>query len=159
MVFRGNQSGTSNIMERFEDKIFHSPDGCWYWTAYTDRKGYGYLGVTGTTIISAHRFSYERHKGPIPKGMCVCHSCDNPSCVNPDHLWLGSNDDNMRDMAIKGRATRGSRNTFAKLNEVSIPIIREAISTGFSQSEVAKYFKISRSVICDIIAKRTWKHI
>jgi hypothetical protein len=72
---------------------------CWEWQGYVDKLGYGRLGKK-----RAHRMSYEKHKGPIPAGLMVCHSCDNRKCINPEHLWIGTQTDNMRDMAAKGRS-------------------------------------------------------
>lgn len=88
-------------IERFEEKIFYSPDGCWYWTA-TVCHNYGCFIDNGGRH-KAHQFAYKLYKGAIPKGLCVCHHCDNPICVNPDHLWLGTHEENMRDMTKKGR--------------------------------------------------------
>lgn len=78
-------------------------DGCWLWVGGRANGGYGRFGALPDRIVYAHRFSYELHKGPIPDGMFVCHSCDNPSCVRPDHLFAGHNVDNVRDMVAKGR--------------------------------------------------------
>lgn len=81
--------------------------GCWLWTGSFFANGYGRFKEIGVTGQKAHRRSYEIHKGKIPEGMYVCHSCDNPPCVNPDHLWLGTNSDNMKDMVRKGRGRWG----------------------------------------------------
>lgn len=89
--------------KRFWERVNKQPDGCWLWTGTTNLRGYGILARNNTMQL-AHRFSYELHKGVIPDGMFVCHSCDNPPCVNPDHLWLGTNADNVSDMVAKGRA-------------------------------------------------------
>ena len=88
-------------MQRFWDKV-EKTDGCWVWTASKNRQGYGYFRFDGK-MRKAHRMAWLFAIGEIPEGMMVCHSCDNPSCVNPEHLWLGTGQDNMDDMNTKGR--------------------------------------------------------
>lgn len=88
-------------MDRFFQKVDMSRD-CWIWKAGTDKDGYGKIYVDGKTIRS-HRVSWEIHNGPIPKNMCVLHKCDNPPCVNPEHLFLGTSTDNNRDREVKNR--------------------------------------------------------
>lgn len=94
------------LLERFWGKVnVRGGDECWEWLAGTqnrERGEYGKFWVDGDTV-PAHRFAYEISKGPIPEGLFVCHSCDNPKCVRPDHLWVGTNEDNMRDCIEKGR--------------------------------------------------------
>ena len=96
------------ILERFEAKYVPEPNtGCWLWIGASDDrpgKGYGFIRFRGRKNWSAHRVSYTLFRGEIPEGMHVCHSCDTPACVNPDHLWLGTNQDNQLDKSIKGRA-------------------------------------------------------
>lgn len=107
------------ILERFIDKFIPEPNsGCWLWTAYTLPKGYGRIKVDGKAVL-AHRVSHELHVGPIPEGLHVLHRCDTPSCVNPDHLFLGTPQDNMTDKMQKGRhvALKGSEHVRAKLTE------------------------------------------
>jgi hypothetical protein len=97
------QRGT--VYERMDRKI-KKTDTCWLWTGALNTSGRGILRVNYKTV-QAHRLSYERYKGSVPPGMCVCHTCDVGNCVNPEHLWLGSHQDNMSDMAKKGRSTKG----------------------------------------------------
>ena len=98
------------IIKRFWSKVMiGTPNECWEWTAGCDKDGYGQFSI-GYTGTRAHRFSYLINRGPIAKGMVVCHTCDNPRCVNPSHLWLGTIEDNNRDMKAKGRSAVGQRN-------------------------------------------------
>lgn len=94
--------------ERFDAKVDKSgPGGCWVWTGKRSREGYGRFSLDGR-LVNAHRWSWERAVGPIPNGLLVCHHCDNPPCVNPEHLFVGTIQDNTRDMLAKGRGnTRG----------------------------------------------------
>jgi len=91
-------------LERFKSKLSEPTEtGCLLWTASKSNRGYGVFSDGWGKTISAHRFAYQLAKGSIPAGMVVCHSCDNPACCNPDHLWLGTRSDNQRDMVAKGR--------------------------------------------------------
>lgn len=94
---------TQTPEERFWHHVSKS-DGCWEWTAHRLRRGYGQISITHRDKTSAHRFSWELHFGKIPEGLFVCHKCDNPPCVRPDHLFLGTHQDNVRDRDLKGRA-------------------------------------------------------
>lgn len=97
------------LRERFDLSYMPEPNsGCWLWIAAAKPPGYGVIGVNGR-CSSAHRVSWQLHNGPIPRGMHVCHRCDVPACVNPDHLWLGSHRENMADMVAKGRSLKPSR--------------------------------------------------
>lgn len=147
------------LTEKLFDKVFYSPDGCWYWTASTCGK-YGRL-VIDEKNIKAHRLSFELHKGPITDGMHVCHSCDNPLCVNPDHLYLGTHQDNMKDRNSKGRQARlhGVMSGQAKLDNTSVQIIREAKRDGWRSKDIAKYFGISKGQIWNICKGGQWPHI
>ena len=111
-----------NRKERFEEKFEPIPEcGCWVWTAAHHERGYGYFHFPefdGRKSSFAHRVSYFLYKGVHPKDMSVCHTCDNPSCVNPDHLFLGSHADNMKDMSKKGRATGRRKYSYEELYDV-----------------------------------------
>lgn len=89
------------ITARFFEKV-NKTETCWTWTGPTNGKGYGLIEIEGKKILT-HRWSYEHHKGQIPDGLLVCHECDNPPCVNPSHLWVGTQKDNVRDAIDKGR--------------------------------------------------------
>lgn len=101
-----------NQMTRLKNNIALTDQGCWQWTKNKDRLGYGRLKISlGTRLLfktsSAHRFAWELIVGEIPEGMCVLHKCDNRACCNPDHLFLGTQQDNMQDMHKKGRGPKG----------------------------------------------------
>lgn len=142
--------------ERFESFVLKS-DGCWTWKGSLDRYGYGQFKVNGHPI-GAHRFSYLLHFGDLPMHLCVCHSCDNPSCVNPSHLWLGTHADNARDRREKGRSVclRGERSPVAKLTPEQIRDIR---ASSESQRALASKFNVSQSNISRIRLGNTWRHV
>lgn len=136
-------------------------DECWYWTAYKNKSGYGMFGCYPYGMKLSHRVSWELHRGEIPKGLRVCHHCDNPSCVNPEHLFLGTDLDNVRDMDTKGRRSRtnaryGERNHRSKLTEKDILMIRNSKST---DRELAIELNVCYSTIGYIRRGITWKHI
>lgn len=113
---RGRQDRRPAI-ERFLEKVNkNTPGDCWEWQGYRLPSGYGTFSVNGTKRL-VHRYSYEFHVGPIPDGVEVCHSCDNPRCCNPAHLFLGTQEANMADMTKKGRR-------FTKLTEAQVAEIR-----------------------------------
>ncbi|MFA5053574.1 MAG: HNH endonuclease [Parcubacteria group bacterium] len=107
----------------------------------------------------AHRFSYELAYGPIPKGMFVCHHCDNRACCNPAHMFLGTNADNMADMATKGRSCKGSKSGRAKLTEEQVRELKAQRAAGATQVAIAKQYGVSRRAIREILAGRNWRHI
>jgi len=98
------------VKEQFYGKTFINSDGCWIWKGLLDRIGYGWFTL-GKEDFKAHRVSYTVFKGEIPDGMLVLHTCDNPSCCNPEHLWLGTQKDNMKDCAKKERLRGMNRNS------------------------------------------------
>ena len=142
--------------ERIENKVERIPEGgCWVWMGTTTVRGYGQL-IKDTKKLSAHRASYEAFVGPIPKGMNVCHTCDNVSCVNPNHLFLGTQKQNLQDMARKGRSTRGEKSPSAKLTEEQVNQIRMMDETC---SFISKIFNVSVSAISAIKRKERWSYV
>ena len=107
VVYNRCMSKDMSYEERFFQKV-NKTDSCWLWTGSLNSRGYGCLAVNRKTV-SAHRYSYAIHKGEIPEGLIICHSCDVPACVNPDHLWAGTFADNMKDMVDKDRHGETSR--------------------------------------------------
>ncbi len=141
-------------MERFWSKVDKSGD-CWEWTAGKQKSGYGRFKVNGKQK-RAHRYVLELEGVDIPSDMCVCHTCDNPGRVNPDHLWLGTIAENQRDMAEKGRSTLGRRSPLAKLTETDVRWIRQL---GASNAKVGKCFGVVNSHISRIRRGQSWSHI
>ena len=146
---------------RFWTKVRITP-GCWLWQAGKNPLGYGRFGLNGETP-SAHRVAWELHNGTVPVGLWVLHRCDNPSCVNPDHLWLGTHADNMADMAAKGRGRQGhpsgTKAYHAKLTSAQAKAIRTLRANGANQREVARQFGVHRSTVQDITQGRTYADV
>lgn len=181
---RPNADPSATLRDRFDAKVDRSagPEGCWVWTASRTPFGYGEIGLGGRRgrIVRAHRLAFEFEYGDIPAGLEVCHRCDNPPCVNPRHLFLGTHADNMGDMAQKGRswaknhpeemprgdnhplrrrpecAARGVRVGGAKLNDDAVRAIR---TSTLSQRALAKAHGVSRRTIVFVQQGKTWKHV
>lgn len=126
--------------------------GCWIWQGTTSEAGYGSLQVDNVPHY-AHRYAYALWYGPIPEGKIVCHHCDNPACVNPEHLFVGTYQDNMDDMKAKGR---GSHTNNVKLQPHQVLEIR---ASSKSERALAKQYGVSRSSIGAIRRKEIWKNI
>lgn len=159
------------VSERFWEKVAQrGASECWPWLAGTVR-GYGYLqrgGRRGGRVL-AHRLSWEIHRGPVPDGLLVLHACDNPPCVNPAHLFLGTQGDNHADMTAKGRGystfrehpeiTRGEANNHAKLNADQVREIRRLAAAGWSRPSIARRFGVTRQNVRCIVTGQTWRHV
>jgi hypothetical protein len=139
------------LAERFEAKFNKLEGQCWLWLASRNKFGYGMFKTDGRKIARAHRVAYELANGPIPKGLSVCHSCDNRNCVNPAHLFLGTHADNMRDCANKGRFGRSA------LTPELVSEIRGLLSSGARQAEIVRRYGLSRSAVCRIAAGTVWR--
>jgi hypothetical protein len=131
-----------------------SPDGCWPWLAATDKDGYGRFELPGHRQATAHRFAYEIAVGPIPKGQSVLHHCDNPSCVRPDHLFIGTHMDNMQDAMRKDRKYTDHPNS--KLTVEQVRIIKAELRKGVSQESLARQFHVNSGTIWFIAHGVTW---
>jgi hypothetical protein len=139
-------------------------DGCWEWTGPKDMYGYG-LFYEGGRQKTTHRLSWTMHFGCIPPAMLVCHRCDNPACVRPNHLFLGTHQDNMADKIAKGRAAGGSSpgeaNPLAKLTDDIVRTIRAEYLPGKRGhgSAAAKRFGVSISTVHLVLRNKIWRHI
>jgi HNH endonuclease len=178
---------TTKDITRFWAKVDKSGD-CWLWKASKNHDGYGRLQVNGRAI-AAHRISYEIAHGPIPDGLCVCHHCDTPACVNPSHLFLGTHWDNKQDSVRKGRIAtgdqhwtrrmpeklargdksgsrlhaenllRGKDHPKAKLTEDDVRTIRQRRASGQKVHSIATDYDLTDTAVSHIALRRNWKHI
>lgn len=134
-------------------------DQCWEWTGARNPDGYGIISV-GVIDLRAHRVAWELFFGPIQDGLFVCHQCDNPPCVNPNHLFLGTNRENLQDAIRKGRINRkGDRANRRKLRSEDIVAIRLMLKSGISGADLARNFGVSRCAISDIKYRRSWSSV
>lgn len=140
---------------RFLAMVDIHPNGCIVWTGVPMRGGYGRIRVNGKSM-KAHRYSWELSNGPLPEGAWVLHRCDNPPCVNPDHLFLGSPSDNVADMVEKKRHRFGERVSNSKLTADEIRAIR---ASKLTQQETANQFGISQANVSSIQLRKAWKHV
>lgn len=139
-------------MERMQENIATE---CWEWIGNRHSSGYGTLMLDGR-IVRAHRLSYEVFSGESAKGRMVCHECDNPPCINPRHLWLGSHQENIDDASQKFRMHFGESHGLAKLTDEKVREIRNSKEKGV---DLAKKFGVSSSCISTVKSGRRWPHI
>ena len=157
----------TECVEKFWSKVRRgAADECWPWTAGSTQRGYGVLYARGSRDSHwlAHRYSYTLHNGAIPPGLCVCHSCDNPPCVNPAHLWVGTRRQNSQDMIDKGRnvlpaISEGERSHFARLRRKQVIEIRRRAEAGETNSALAREFGVTRRTVDRVVNGQTWKHL
>lgn len=169
-----------SILERLIKKS-SVPDenGCINWKGGLSKKGYGVIGI-GSRIdnsrktVYVHRISFELHKGSIPEGMLICHTCDNPKCVNPEHLFIGTPKDNIQDMINKNREAnkqgivpknfikqveKVKNGMLSKLNVDQVKEIKKSLISGINYRIIANQYNVSASCIADIKRKATWINI
>lgn len=160
-----NRQKRAPIEKRFWSKV-HKTKSCWIWKGCFDTKGYGKInsGGNGKTLF-AHRLSYEIHFGVHPGDLHVLHRCDNPACVNPDHLFLGTHADNMRDMWRKNRGRcdgagrNGCSNGNSKLTDSDVVEIRKKCKAGGSFRSLAREYGVSKTLISYIAKRKIWTHL
>jgi hypothetical protein len=176
-AFLNSQANYGKFAERFWRRVVKT-DSCWLWTGSKTGYGYGLASVSlgsRRVALGAHSASWIMHNGPIPEGLCVLHNCpggDNPACVNPDHLWLGTKKQNTHDMMSKGRMVigrryRGEDSVAAKLTEGTVRKIRIVYSEcpkprkkgGKGYARLGREFGLSDTLIKFIVTRKIWKHI
>ena len=147
------------LKERFDEKWVEDENGCWLWTSTIHRDGYGkFWYLTGQE--PAHRMSYEIYIGIIPEGLNVLHKCDNRRCVNPEHLFLGSCDDNSKDMCAKMRQNHGDDVHTAVLTEEDVIEVRARHARGnITFKDLAGQYGVCSSTMARAIQRVSWKHL
>ena len=161
------QTLSRNILPRdltkfWANTLVKSPDDCWEWQLCKNDDGYGMFSHRGRTV-GAHKISWIIHNGAIPQGLCVCHSCDNPGCVNPKHLFVGTHAENMADRNRKGRARGGSLpgelSPSSKFSTEAVLTMRRLYTNGVLQRVIAERYNTSQPVVSGIVTHRYWRHI
>lgn len=137
-------------------------DSCWLWTRALSDAGYGKVWWDDE-VRYTHRVAYELERGEITAGLCVCHSCDTPRCVNPAHLWLGTKGDNNADANAKGRSSGGSSpgemNPVARLTASIVRVIRKRVAAGEQHTAIARELGVCKQTIGNVVSGKTWSHV
>lgn len=169
-IAKANRNRGGGQVKRFWSHVDkRSSDECWNWTAYVASNGYGRVQWKEVNGVSVHRVAWELAYGPIPKQLFVLHKCDNRRCCNPSHLFLGSQADNMKDMAAKGRGVkakgytrpdvRGELNNRAGLTQNDVREIRRRAVMGTTQKKLALEYNVGTATINSIVLRKTWRHV
>lgn len=144
-------------------KLSEKNGGCWVWTGYLKKDLYGDFSITveGKKFkLRAHQYSWYLHCGRMPpKCMVVCHKCDHPYCVNPDHLFIGTHQDNAQDKVDKGRQARGETHAHAKLTDEIVREARRRYDSGESIASIARAYGVSAASMSLTVRRKTWRHI
>lgn len=135
---------------------FDTNGGCWLWAGHHNPRGYGRFYLGGGNTMQAHRAFWERHKGPIPDGLIVCHKCDVTACVRPDHLFLGTGYENARDMKNKNRSAHGERHPRVKLTEAQV---LEVFNDARTMAAIAVQYGVTPQCIFGIKSGKSWTRV
>lgn len=150
-----------NFNKRFFSKVKKIESGCHEWTSCINGNGYGRIGIYKKTVMLAHRVAFALDNGYLPEEKIILHICDNPKCVNPDHLEIGDHKENMRQMAERNRSSKmfGEKNPSAKLTLEKVIEIREKYSSGlYTNKSLAEIYNVSKTTIQDVkTGKNTWR--
>lgn len=144
------------------DNVATVPEsGCWIWLLALSSRGYAQSGYRSRSDFRVHRAVYASRHGGIPDGMYVCHSCDTPSCVNPDHLFAGTPSENRVDCRNKGRenSPKGEGHHAAKIDESAVRAIRSSHAAGEWQKNIAARYGLDQSAVSLIVNRKTWAHV
>ncbi len=153
----------NTIQDLINNLNIKGPDECWLYVGHlTSHNKYGHTQMHIKRVVKdIHVWSYEHFVGPVPESLCVCHTCDVPRCCNPNHLWLGTRQENTADMKAKGRAHKpvGELNPKSKLTKEDVIKIRELFKAKqYTQAKLAVMFNVTRANICDIVHNKIWIH-
>jgi hypothetical protein len=150
---------------RFYSKVYKFAEekgGCWEWIGYKNPTWYGQFAckLNGKKkVVLSHHYSWYLYTGFMPKALIICHKCDHPYCVNPDHLFLGTHADNVNDKVSKGRQTRGETNASAKLTDEKVREARELYKNGMKDKQLSLLFGVHESTMRSITRNETWRHL
>lgn len=160
LTFQAKWSGSRycSVTCQLRRQYSEATSGCFMWTGAILKSGYGSVRVAGKSI-RAHRAMWEAVNGFIPDGHVVRHKCDTPACVNPDHLELGTQVDNVADSVKRGRVARGSLLPHSKLSILDVAIIKAKLADGETPAALAREFGVTRTSIVDIRSGRNWRHL
>jgi hypothetical protein len=153
-----------SMLEKLFNLVVYNSNECWIFIGGRSTQGYGYISDGNGKKWRAHILSYTLNKGDVPEGMLVLHTCDNPSCINPDHLFLGNHQDNVDDMRAKNRDAyghnKGEMNGQAKLTEDNVIIIKRLLASDqYTQDQIGAMFGVTRGAVKQIKRGITWRHL